>query len=143
MKFVFKGAGGEISFETVIQSRTVLPEHVPINNGVYKSSFSVTAFLRRQLLSLPRLPQSGAWRRVKVMSVFLAMVYVIIIMNAYPCRHFLFAGSAAAEALCGAPHGCGEVRFSQLAAAWSTHSYRFSTAPRPYCCNKHKQVCQE
>lgn len=31
---MLKGAGGEISFETVIQSTTVLPERVPVNNGV-------------------------------------------------------------------------------------------------------------
>lgn len=36
-----KGAGGDVRFETV---NTVLPEHVPVYNGVCKLLFPVTAF---------------------------------------------------------------------------------------------------
>lgn len=142
-EFTLKGAGGEISFNTVIQDRTVLPEHVPVNNAIYKSLCHVTVFLKR------RVSQSGAWMSSKVqkaelkksLGVFLKMVYVVI-MNAHLRCRFLFAESVAAGALCGARRGRGEVRSSQLAAAWSTHSYRFSTPPRPYCCDKHKYVGQ-
>lgn len=57
----FKGAGGEISFEAVIQSWTVLPEHV--NDGVYKYLFSVGVFLEKTVRSsIPSLPQNGVWK---------------------------------------------------------------------------------
>lgn len=102
----FKGAGGEICFKTVIQSRSVLPEHVSVNNGVYKYLFNVVSIFEKTVRSsIPSLPQNVVGGEESSQSLEgLVMVYVHV-MNAFLCCHLQLAVSAAAEALCRAQNG--------------------------------------
>lgn len=125
-----EGAGGEVSFETVIQSKTgclsvclLLWLWAII---LYHRIFEDVKSSPKCSLEVRRGPERG----VRFLRVFLVMACACL------CRHFLSAASAAAGAQCRVRRGWQEGRFSQHEAAWSIHSYRFSSAPRPYCCNK-------
>lgn len=129
-----EGAGGEVSLETVIQSKTgclsvcllLWLQAIILYHRIFedvKSSPKCTLEVRR-----------GPESRVRFLSVFLVMACVCL------CRHFLSAASAAAGAQRRVRRGWQEERFSQHEAAWSIHSYRFSAAHRPYCCNKDERV---
>lgn len=129
-----EGAGGEVSLETVIQSKTgclsvclLLWLRAII---LYHRIFEDVKSSPKCTLEVRRGPES----RVRFLSVFLVMACVCL------CRHFLSAASAAAGAQRRVRRGWQEERFSQHEAAWSIHSYRFSAAPRPYCCNKDERV---
>lgn len=122
-----EGAGGEISFETVIRSKTgCLSVYLLLfwlRTIIFHYSISENAKSSPKLgLEVWKGPEGGA-KFLRVLRVRLR-------------HHFLFAASAAAGGQRRVQRGRQEEHFCQHEAAWSIQSYTSSTAPRPYCCNK-------
>lgn len=84
----FKGAEGEIGFLTVIHCWSMLPEHVSVNDSVYKYLFFVGVFVRRQLdeVLLVFLKIVLEVRRTKSLFVFMSWCCNRVVTSSLWCQ---------------------------------------------------------